>query len=66
ETVVIAEAELETKVLVTGFLPEDQTEVKFEVVIDESGKTPILSCDKAGETPTKWQTQYEVKTVDVQ
>lgn len=66
ETVVIAEAELETKVLVTGFLPEDQTEVRFEVVIDESGKTPILSCDKAGDIPTKWQTQYEVKKVDVQ
>ena len=63
---VISEEESEIKVLVTGFAPRDQTETRFEVVIEESGKTPIFSCDKAGDIPTKWQTQYEVKTVDVQ
>jgi hypothetical protein len=63
---VISKEDLEIKVLVTGFPPGDETEVKFEVVIEDSGKTPIFSCDKAGDIPTKWQTQYEVKTVDVQ
>ena len=63
---VISEEDPEIKVLVTGFPPGDEPEVKFEVVIEDSGKTPIFSCDKAGDTPTKWQTQYEVKTVDVQ
>tara|TARA_B100000902_G_scaffold205273_1_gene195701 strand:+ start:425 stop:1369 length:945 start_codon:yes stop_codon:yes gene_type:complete len=66
KTAVISEKDLEIKVLVTGFPPGDQAEVKFEVIINNSGKTPIFSCDKAGDIPTKWQTQYEVKTVDVQ
>ena len=66
KTTVISEEESEIKVLVTGFAPGHQTETRFEVVLDESGKTPVFSCDKAGDIPTKWQTQYEVKTVDVQ
>ena len=66
KTAIISEEMSETKVLVTGFLPDVKTEVKFEVVIDESGKTPILSCDQVGGIPTKWQTLYEVKKVDVQ
>jgi len=66
KTTVISEEESKIIVLVTGFAPGHQTETRFEVVINESGKTPVFSCDKAGETPAKWQTQYEVKTVDVQ
>ena len=66
KTTVISKEDSEIKVLVTGFPPGDEPEVKFEVIINDSGKTPIFSCDKAGDIPTKWQTQYEVKTVDVQ
>ena len=66
KTTVISEEESKIKVLVTGFAPGGQTETRFEVVINDSGKTPIFSCDKAGDIPTKWQTQYEVKAVDVQ
>ena len=66
KTTVISEEESKIKVLVTGFAPWRQIETRFEVVIDKSGKTPIFSCDKSGDIPTKWQTQYEVKTVDVQ
>ena len=62
---VISEEESEIKVLVTGFAPGGQIETRFEVVIDESGKTPIFSCDKAGDIPTKWQTQYMVREVIV-
>jgi len=65
KTIVVSENDLETKILVTGVCPESELEVKFEVVLEEVEKTPVLSCDEAGSTPQKWQTGYSVEMVRV-
>lgn len=64
KTVVVSENDSEIKVLVTGVCPESQCEIKFDVVLAEIEKTPVLSCDQAGNPPDKWQSQYEVKAVN--
>ena len=64
-THVLSEGASGTKVLVTGYDSKNEAEVSFDVTLEESGKTPALSCDKAGSIPNKWQTQYEIKKVNV-
>ena len=65
KTMVIVEDDFETKISVTGVCPESELEVKFEVVLEELEKTPVFSCDQVGNPPEKWQSQYEVKAVNV-
>ncbi len=63
-TSVVSEEKSQTKIFVTGIHDEDQSEITFEVLLIESEETPILSCDRAGEPPSKWQKQYEVQEVN--
>ena len=62
---IISEENSEIRVQVDGLHPESKVRVGFEVVLEEVEKTPVLSCDKAGSIPNKWQTQYEIKKVNV-
>ena len=62
---IISEENSEIRVQVDGIHPESRSQVGFEAVLQEVEKTPVLSCDKAGSIPNKWQTQYEIKKVNV-
>ena len=62
---ITSEENSEIRVQVDGLHPESKVRVGFEVVLEELEKTPVLSCDKAGSIPNKWQTQYEIKKVNV-
>ncbi len=62
---IISEENSEIRVQVEGIHLESRSQVGFEVVLEEVEKTPVLSCDKAGSIPNKWQTQYEIKKVNV-
>ena len=62
---IISEENSEIRVQVDGIHPESGSQVGFEAVLEEVEKTPVLSCDKAGSIPNKWQRQYEIKKINV-